>query len=127
LFPMKQKPPRLDRSLVYLLCFSGLSLPSLGQTPVTAEDYSRAEKFMPYNTNPLVFRAYVRPEWTDDDHFSYRVTTPGGTEKVTLDAVAGTRQSLPDKGKPGETRPGAGHNTVLSPDKTKEAFIRDYN
>jgi len=43
---------------------------------VTASDYARAEKWMGYNTNPLVFRSGVRPAWQGDDRFWYRVTTP---------------------------------------------------
>ena len=29
----------------------------------TADDYARAERFMGYNTNPLVFHGAVRPNW----------------------------------------------------------------
>ena len=32
------------------------------QRAYTAEDYKRAEKFMGYNTNPLVLRSGVRPD-----------------------------------------------------------------
>ncbi|HKR30509.1 MAG TPA: hypothetical protein VJT08_08530, partial [Terriglobales bacterium] len=59
---------------VFLFCFFQLS--SLAQTTnsaptITADDYARAEKFMPYNTTPLVFGT-VRPSWLKDDRFWFR-------------------------------------------------------
>jgi len=36
---------------------------------LTAQDYARAEKFMGYNTNPLVFRSGVRPNWLPGERF----------------------------------------------------------
>jgi dipeptidyl-peptidase-4 len=57
----------------------------------TAADYARAEKFMPYNTTPLVYRATVRPNWMADDRFWYRITTPAGAEFVVVDPGKGTR------------------------------------
>jgi dipeptidyl aminopeptidase/acylaminoacyl peptidase len=68
---------------------------------LTADDYQRAERFMGYNTTPLVFRMSVRPVWLGDpgrrgakpgdDRFWYRNTVPGGTEFVLVDPVGGTR------------------------------------
>ena len=42
-----------------------------GETPraFTAADYARAEKFMGYNTTPLVFHSGVRPTWLPDERF----------------------------------------------------------
>ena len=42
---------------------------------VTAADYQRAEKFLTYNTSPLVFHR-VRATWLADDRFWYRDTGP---------------------------------------------------
>jgi len=53
--------------------------PAESPRAVTSADYQRAEKWMGYNTNPLVFRAGVRPLWLGDDRFWYRVTTPEGS------------------------------------------------
>lgn len=50
-----------------------------------AEDYARAERWLGYNTNPLVFRTSVRVTWLDDDRFWYRVTVPGGSEFVLVE------------------------------------------
>ena len=67
-------------------------LPCLAQQrALTAEDYARAEKFMSYNTAPLVLRAGVRPTWLPDGRFWYRVTTETGAEFVLVDPARGTR------------------------------------
>ncbi len=58
----------------------------------TPADYARAEKFMSYNTTPLVYRSGVRPNWLPDERLWYRVTTPEGSEFVLADPVRGTRQ-----------------------------------
>jgi dipeptidyl-peptidase-4 len=58
---------------------------------LTADDYARAEKSLGYNTNTLVFRSGVRPNWLPDERFWYRVTTPEGSEFVLIDPAKGTR------------------------------------
>src|SRR5260370_6055905 len=57
----------------------------------TSADYARAEKFMGYNTTPLVLGAGVRPTWLADERFWYRVTTARGSEFILVDSVKGTR------------------------------------
>src|SRR5437879_995089 len=64
---------------------------------LTAADYARAEKWMGYNTNPLVFRAGVRPSWQGDDKFWYRVTTPEGSEFITVNTATGTKAPAFDR------------------------------
>ena len=59
---------------------------------LTADDYARAEKWMGYNTAPLVFRTAARPNWLPDDRFWYRATIPGGSEFVLVDPARGTRE-----------------------------------
>ena len=58
---------------------------------LTSADYSRAEKFMGYNTNPLVLRAGVRATWLPDDRFWYRVATDNGNEFILIDPAGGAR------------------------------------
>jgi dipeptidyl aminopeptidase/acylaminoacyl peptidase len=58
---------------------------------LTAADYARAEKFMNYNTTPLVFRGSVRPAWLVDERFWYRNATESGSEFVLIDAARRTR------------------------------------
>src|SRR4030095_1856499 len=57
---------------------------------LTAADYARAERFMTYNTTPLVLRSGVRATWLPDDRFWYRVTTERGSEAVLVDPAAAT-------------------------------------
>ncbi len=59
---------------------------------LTADDYARAERFMGYNTTPLVFRMAVRPNWLPDDRFWYRVAVPGGAEFVLVDPARATKE-----------------------------------
>ncbi|HKO03166.1 MAG TPA: DPP IV N-terminal domain-containing protein [Candidatus Acidoferrales bacterium] len=65
---------------------------------VTVADYQRAEKFLAYNTTPLVFHR-VRPTWLPDDRFWFRDTGPEGVEFVLFDAAHGTRQPAFDHAK----------------------------
>ena len=69
------------------------ALPAFAQPQAfTASDYSRAEKFMAYNTTPLVYRAGVRPNWMEGDRFWYRVATAEGPEFILVDPASGTRR-----------------------------------
>lgn len=65
---------------------------------LTDADYAHAEKFMPYNTTPLVYRT-VRPTWLADGRFWYRLTTAEGSEYVAIDPKRGTREPLFDHAK----------------------------
>src|SRR5471032_1682857 len=63
---------------------------------LTAADYSRAEKFMGYNTTPLVLRTGVRASWLPNDpgdRFWYRVTTEKGVEVVLVDPGKATKSA----------------------------------
>jgi dipeptidyl-peptidase-4 len=101
--------------LLFLAFFAQLS----GQTTV---DYARAEKFLGYNTNPLVLHSGVRPTWMPDDRFWYRTTTENGPEVVLIDPTRDTRASLTPP-RPATEIP----NSVVSPDGKRAVFIRDYN
>ena len=75
------------------------AVPVLAQVPqpytpkaVTAAEYARAEQFMSYNTNPLVYGASVRPTWLSGDRFWYRNHFAGGDEFILVDPSHGTRQ-----------------------------------
>jgi dipeptidyl-peptidase-4 len=72
---------------------SGAAAPAAAQQPraLTADDYARAERFMGYNTTPLVSGAAVRPAWIAADRFWYRNAIPGGFEFVLVDPARGTR------------------------------------
>ncbi|MGA2095137.1 MAG: DPP IV N-terminal domain-containing protein [Candidatus Acidiferrum sp.] len=61
-------------------------------------DYQHAEKFMGYNTRPLVFHD-VHVKWLPGDRFWYRNVGPDGSEFVLFDAAHGTRQPAFDHAK----------------------------
>ncbi len=75
---------------------------------LSADDYARAERFMGYNTSPLVFGMTVRPNWlvdptklaaagkAEDDRFWYRTTVPGGAEFVLVDPARAVREAAFD-------------------------------
>ncbi len=89
-------PSSLRRVLRPIIAASlaGLTITTMSlaqQRTLTAADYARAEKFMGYNTAPLVLRAGVRATWLPDDRFWYRVTTENGNEFVLVDPGRGTR------------------------------------
>ena len=62
---------------------------------LTVADYARAEKFMPYNTTPLVY-GIVRPTWLADGRFWYQLTTAEGSEFVAVDPSHGSRAPIFD-------------------------------
>src|SRR5215467_7039883 len=117
------------RSFTAVALTFSLAIPGIAQSRrLAAEDYARAEKFMPYNTNPLVLHSPVRPTWLPDDRFWYRVTTEKGTEFVLVDPMRGTKTRYSDQSKlPGTSPPNPVPNSVLSPDRKRAVFIRNFN
>jgi len=65
---------------------------------LTAADYARAEKFMGYNTEPLVYHA-VRPAWTSDERLWYRDTDAVGAHFGIFDPVKLTQEPAFDHAK----------------------------
>ncbi|MFW6128751.1 MAG: DPP IV N-terminal domain-containing protein [Candidatus Aminicenantaceae bacterium] len=59
---------------------------------LSAEDYSRAEKFLNYNTDPLVLGADVHPQWINDYCFWYRNHFSDGFEFILVDATEPSRE-----------------------------------
>jgi len=146
---------------------------------LTADDYARAERFMGYNTAPLVSGGAVRPTWLAGDRFWYRNQVASGFEFLLVDPVRRTKVPAFDQAQiaatlsrmtdtsyeafhlpftqfeytadgksisftvrnrvytcaldhgactaaPRTPSP-APPNSVISPDSTKAAFVRDYN
>jgi dipeptidyl-peptidase-4 len=100
---------------------------------LTAADYARAERFMAYNTTPLVLHSGVRATWLPDDRFWYRTTTERGSEAVLVDPAKAARSACElaacrerDGGRGGRGG-GAPRLDVPSPDGKRTAFIRDWN
>src|SRR5205085_1355239 len=85
--------------LILVIAFPVMTQQTDAPRPLTASDYARAEKWMPYNTNPIVFRAGVRPTWIADERFWYRITTAEGSEFLLVDTAKGTRAPAFDHAK----------------------------
>ncbi|MFN7801143.1 DPP IV N-terminal domain-containing protein, partial [Gemmatimonas sp.] len=101
---------------------------------LTAADYARAEKFLGFNTQPLVSNTGVQPAWLPDGRFTYRVRQSDGTQPLLLVNAKGVKTNCATAGAacPPETPRATPRNRgnapeVLSPDGSKAAFIRDWN
>lgn len=72
---------------------AAMTLPGAAQSraAVTAADYERAERYLGYNTNPLVSNGPVQANWLPDDRFWYRSITAAGSEFVLVDAPRATK------------------------------------
>ncbi len=91
------KFPRLLAAPISGLILLSTPFRPLAQTPyapeaLTAEDYARGEQALSANTEPLVFRAEVRPGWIDEHRFWYQNNIPEGKEFILVDARARTRE-----------------------------------
>ncbi|HLU24925.1 MAG TPA: DPP IV N-terminal domain-containing protein, partial [Longimicrobiales bacterium] len=77
-------------SLVVLLA----ATPLAAQEPrrLTAEDYARAERFLPANVNPLVTGVAGPPNWLDDGRFWSRARTSDGMQYVLVEPARGTKR-----------------------------------
>ena len=64
---------------------------------VTAAEYAHAEKFLGYNTTPLVDHAVVRPSWLDASHFLYTDHDATGDTFRLVDAATGKGAPLFDQ------------------------------
>ncbi|HUH31785.1 MAG TPA: DPP IV N-terminal domain-containing protein [Rhodanobacter sp.] len=62
-----------------------------------ADDYAQAERFMAYNTTPLVDHAVQRVHWLDDDHFWYRDHDAGADHFLLMSASTGALVPLFDQ------------------------------
>ncbi|HEY6306481.1 MAG TPA: DPP IV N-terminal domain-containing protein [Candidatus Angelobacter sp.] len=70
--------------MLVVLC-GPLAVTAIGQQPaLTSSDYAHAEKFLGYNTNPLVLHN-IRPAWLPDGRFWYRDTSAAGSTFVVYD------------------------------------------
>jgi len=58
---------------------------------LTTADYARAESFMNYNVNPLVYHSVERPQWLGDGRFWYRDYDGKSTTFVVVDPAKKTK------------------------------------
>src|SRR6516164_4053031 len=99
---------------------------------LTADDYAHAERFMTYNTTPLVLHAGVRPRWVSNLWFWYPTTTEKGSEAFLIDGTTRTRATcdLPackTASRDEMTLARGARNAAPSPDGRRTAFVRDWN
>lgn len=66
---------------------------------VPAAQYARAERFLGYSVDSLVYGASVRPTWLANDRFWYRNTTAQGAEFIVVDPNKRTRAPAFDHAK----------------------------
>lgn len=66
---------------------------------LTAQDYARAERFMPYNTQPLVDHAVQSVHWLDDRRFWYIDHDSGGDHYRLMTAATGKVSAVFDQQK----------------------------
>src|SRR6516225_959332 len=77
--------PMNVRRAIALAGLVAAGFPAFAQrTAVTANDYARAERFLPANVAGLVVGGSVSPNWLSDGRFWYRNQTPSGTEIVVV-------------------------------------------
>ncbi|HQW91922.1 MAG TPA: S9 family peptidase, partial [Ferruginibacter sp.] len=67
-----------------LLIIASISTYAQDKRVYTSADYDKATKALSFNTNKLVYRYNVNPNWLPDGKFWYSVTVPGGTEFVLI-------------------------------------------
>ena len=121
-------------ALAVALLFS-TSLVAQAPRALTAADYAGAERFLTYNTTPLVLHSAGRATWLPDETFWYRTNTEQGEDAILIDAARGTRGkcTLPacerreNSNSEGGGRGASQRRDVPSPDGKRTAFIRDWN
>ena len=98
-YPVSARPAPAApaRAVVALALFAAVTGPSpaLAQTV----DYSRAERFLTWNTERLIAGAEVTPNWFetgDTERFWYRNNTGSGYEFVLVDPAGSSREPLFD-------------------------------
>ena len=85
-------------AVVLLASLTGAGTAQQGRQ-LTTEDYARAEKFMNYNVNPLVYHSVERPVWLADGRVWYRDRGPEGTTYTLVDPAKGTKAPAFDHAK----------------------------
>ncbi len=90
---------------------------------VTTEDYARAERFLPFNTAPLVLNVPRDVAWMPDGTVHYSILTARGEQTVSINPGRRSRVVDGPAAKPAASDP----NVVPSPDGRYLAFIRDDN
>jgi dipeptidyl aminopeptidase/acylaminoacyl peptidase len=89
---------RLHRILLPVLFAAGsLQAQPPALRALTAADYARAERFMNYNTAPLITGGAVQATWLPGDRFWYRTAVPGGFQFMLVDPARKSRERAFDQ------------------------------
>lgn len=121
------------KRIFFASIFLFLTLTVQAQEKITSEDYEHAVKFLGFNTEPLIDRAKVSPNWLEDGRFWYMVSTAEGQEYVLVNPENGKRKTAKTKEELlGALEKDNQNNKieraeVFSPDGKKAAFIKDWN
>ncbi|HEX8426871.1 S9 family peptidase [Hymenobacter sp.] len=92
--------PKYALALATAATFFATTAADAQQRPaLTDQDYTRAERFMGYNTQALVDGNVAQPHWLANDRFWYRVLTARGSEFVLVDPTRKTRIAAFDHAK----------------------------
>ncbi|GGA27110.1 S9 family peptidase [Dyella nitratireducens] len=89
---------------------------------LTAQDYAQAERYMPYNTMPLVDHMVSTVHWLDGTHFWYVDHDASGDHYLRMDAATGKAESLLDQAKLAAALDKAGKHDI----KADKLSISDY-
>jgi dipeptidyl-peptidase-4 len=82
---------------VALLLLAAAPLAAQQPRQLTADDYARAERFLPAGTMPLVTGMGVQPTWLPDGRFWYRTGVPEGSAFFVVDPARRTREPVFDQ------------------------------
>lgn len=101
--------------VVLLASFTGAGI---AQQPrqLTPEDYARAESFMNYNVNPVVYHSVEHPVWLADGRVWYRDRGPEGTTYTLVDPAKATKVPAFDHAKLANAL-----NAVMESERTSKA------
>jgi dipeptidyl aminopeptidase/acylaminoacyl peptidase len=96
---MMPKKTSFTMTAATIATFTLVCLTGIAQQPrqYTAQDYAAAERFMPYNMNPLAYKGQVRAQWMDDNRFWYRDVDETGISYALVNPATGTRGPLFDQ------------------------------
>jgi dipeptidyl aminopeptidase/acylaminoacyl peptidase len=95
-----------------LLAASGATGAMADGHTLTAQDYAQAERFMMYNTAPLVDHAVRTVHWLDGTHFWYVDHDASGDHYLQRDATNGTAAPLLDQARLAAALTKAGEKSV---------------
>ncbi|MCA1584842.1 MAG: S9 family peptidase [Acidobacteria bacterium] len=125
--PQRRRAAALVGLVLTLATSMAAQQPPAPRPALTSDDYARAERWLGYRTNPLIFRHHVRPTWVDDDRFWYRNAVPGGSEFMLVDPAAALREPAFDHARVAGAldASGGGHYTALSLPFTEIDLTRD--